>query len=505
MDRTVMIWDFHTGYLHSTLKEHTDVVNWCCFSHDSKLVASSSNDLTIKIWNTGTEELLSVIGGDKDFISFCMFTNDGKGILCTSLNFIQMFSVADGTLLWHIETPSDVLSLALSPNQKYLAAAHNDMSARLIDLKDKQFVNSYNGHDSWLNSVSFSPDGNSIVTSSQDGFCKVWNVDYGSNSLEVLTDIFDAAFIGDNEFVIVAATRTNEIRLLQSHDNICNSDKFPSKITCCVLSDDSKLSAIGFDDGTIKVLETISMNVNSTLIKHSAGITMMKFNSRRLVSSSVDNTCVLWCLHQNAVLCVFNGHKDVITSCMFVANGDMVISSSYDGSMVVWDSQCGDTMFTFNHDDNAVISCEVSNNGKHFLSCSADSKARLWNSSDGTLKHTVDDHNDAVRCVAFSNDDSVFATGSDDGTVKVWSVDNGELVCECEGHDGWVLDIKFNEFNDIILTLSNDIKWFNLDGDILQTFHIIGNSLRSISCSKDFKKCITIDNLGYSYILDCIS
>jgi WD40 repeat protein len=53
-DETLKIWDTSTGSLQQTLKGHSDFVTSVAFSHDSKLLASASDDETVKIWDTST-------------------------------------------------------------------------------------------------------------------------------------------------------------------------------------------------------------------------------------------------------------------------------------------------------------------------------------------------------------------------------------------------------------------------------------------------------------------
>jgi WD40 repeat protein len=57
--------------------------------------------------------------------------------------------------------------------------------------------NRLEGHDNWVTSVSFSPDGKTLVSGSYDNTIKLWNVETGK-----------------------------EIRTLKGHDNSVNSVNF---------------------------------------------------------------------------------------------------------------------------------------------------------------------------------------------------------------------------------------------------------------------------------------
>ena len=65
-DKTVKVWDAATGTLQKTLEGHSHAVNSIAFSHDSKLLASASNDKTVKIWDAATGTLQQTLEGHSD-------------------------------------------------------------------------------------------------------------------------------------------------------------------------------------------------------------------------------------------------------------------------------------------------------------------------------------------------------------------------------------------------------------------------------------------------------
>ncbi|KAK4148427.1 putative WD domain protein, partial [Chaetomidium leptoderma] len=53
-DRTIKLWDAATGACTATLKGHSREVSSVAFSHDSKMLASASDDASIKLWDAAT-------------------------------------------------------------------------------------------------------------------------------------------------------------------------------------------------------------------------------------------------------------------------------------------------------------------------------------------------------------------------------------------------------------------------------------------------------------------
>ena len=59
-DKTIKVWDAHTGNLVSgPFEGHTDWIMSVAFSPDGKYIASGSHDKTIRVWNTFTDNPIS--------------------------------------------------------------------------------------------------------------------------------------------------------------------------------------------------------------------------------------------------------------------------------------------------------------------------------------------------------------------------------------------------------------------------------------------------------------
>jgi WD40 repeat protein len=119
-----------------TLEGHSNRVKSVAFSHDSRLLASASNDKTVKVWDTATGMLQQTLEGHSDWVRSVAFSHDSKLLVSASLdNAVKVWNIAIGELQQTLE-----------------------------------------GHSSSVNSVTFSHDSKLLVSASRDKTVKVWNI-----------------------------------------------------------------------------------------------------------------------------------------------------------------------------------------------------------------------------------------------------------------------------------------------------------------------------------------
>jgi WD40 repeat protein len=214
-DRGVRVWRVSDGRLVRTLSGHTARVGDVAFSPDGKLLASASQDRTARIWRVADWAPVRVLHEPNGPVTSVAFSGDGdtlvtgggggtarvwstgdwkqravlgptrsRELVLRALpsrdgRYVVTLDLDSRARIWHgdggrpIKTLQNVASVAFSPSDDELLVADGDATARILPASGGQ-PTLLRGHTDIVNDARFSPKGDLIVTSSDDGTVRVW-------------------------------------------------------------------------------------------------------------------------------------------------------------------------------------------------------------------------------------------------------------------------------------------------------------------------------------------
>jgi hypothetical protein len=200
---------------------HKDIIYALAFSPDGKLLASAGYDRDIKLWSPGSDKPVKVLQDHSDTIYGLSFHPEGKLLASAAADrAVKVWDIDSGKRLYTLGDPTDwVYAVAWSPDGNHLAAAGINKSIRIWEANAAggKLVHSVFAHTQPVTRLVYSKDGSTLYSMSEGKNLKSW----------------DAAKMKE-KFVFPAQTET---------------------MLALALSPDDKQLAVGFFDGTLKLIE----------------------------------------------------------------------------------------------------------------------------------------------------------------------------------------------------------------------------------------------------------
>ncbi|KAG6493897.1 hypothetical protein ZIOFF_048900 [Zingiber officinale] len=262
-------------------------------------------------------------------------------------------------------------------------------------------------------SLDWTPERNRIVSASQDGRLIVWNA--------------------------LTSQKTHAIKL-----------QCPWVVTCAFAPNGLSVACGGFDSACSifnlnSHVERDSIPVSRVLTGHKGYVYSCQYvpdQETRLITSSGDQTCVLWDVTTGQRISVFGGEfpsghtASVLSVSINSSNSNMFVSGSCDATARLWDARIASrAVRTYHGHQGDVNTVKFFPDGQRFGTGSNDSTCRLYDMRTGhqlqvySQQHDTDDNEvPIVTSIAFSLSGRLLFAGYSSGDCYVWDTLVGEVV-----------------------------------------------------------------------------
>ncbi len=188
---TLYVWNFEQPEHPVKLIGHTAHIWALAFSPDGKRLVSgaSASDYTARIWHVELGEEIATLPMDERRVRRVpmgfAFSPCGNLIVGGMNNEIRFWCAEKLTTLRTIPQPENnrrTYALTFSPCGNYLASGTwwqegmEKMAIRIWDVASGENIHTFWGHNSDVQSLSFSPDGMHLASSGFDGTILVWDL-----------------------------------------------------------------------------------------------------------------------------------------------------------------------------------------------------------------------------------------------------------------------------------------------------------------------------------------
>jgi WD40 repeat protein len=464
-------------------------------SPDGKLLASVSPGETIQVRETSTGN------------EICSFPAPGGAVSLAFGPGGRRLAAACGyrtVRLWDLDArrehlvlpgdPGDPWRVAFSPNGGLLAIAYNDLDdtrmpvggvIHIRDTADGKEVLVLRGHQHYVTSVAFHPDGSRLVSGSYDQTAKIWDLETGQ---EVLTlgnhagGIHGVAFTGDGTGILTAQGNIPSSRIRLDLPRPRYGVKFwtavpwseptsppaslthrgrrgahDGPVTCVACSPDGRQVLSGGFDRQVDLWDVEQGVLLRRLSGHGHVVWTVAFSpdGRRGISGSEDRTLRLWDLKTGQQLQRLEGHRGVISSVAFLPDGRHVISGAWDGTARLWDLETAKEVGQFKT-VAPVLSLALTRDGKHVLFGSNDGKLRYWDVRTRTEVRAFPGPANYVEGVALTGDGQRAMASAADGLIHVYDAASGREGKPLRGHTAKVDCVVLSPDGSRVLSCGED-------------------------------------------------
>ena len=293
--------------------------------------------------------------------------------------------IADGarqkaTLQGHTD---HVWNVAFSPDGQTLASSSWDHTIRLWDPHTAQHQIRLIGHTSYVFSVSFSPDGQTLASAGWDKTIRLWN------------------------------PHTGQIKgTLTAH---------PGSVASVAFSPDGGILASGGDSQTLLLWDTTTWTVETTLTGHTGLVEFVAFSpdGATLASGSRDSTIRLWNPHTTNHIRTLTS-SDTVNRLAFSPDSQTLASAGWDNTIRLWNPNTGKLKRTFPNQTGWVNSVAFSPDGATLAI--GNRGISLWDIETGQYKKPLAQDIGSAVSVVFSPDGTMLASGSADTKVRLWDL-----------------------------------------------------------------------------------
>ncbi|TPN55172.1 MULTISPECIES: caspase family protein [unclassified Mesorhizobium] len=316
--------------------------------------------------------------------------------------------------------------------------------ARAEDVPDFHLDLDTGGHSAQVTDLAFTPDGEDIVSASDDKTIRIWDWQSGVTLRTIRGYLGNGS---DGKIFAVAVSPDGKTIAAGGYFGVGLGDKPPY--------------------GDVRLFDFATGKMKAVLKAADYAIYDLAFSpdGKTLTAGGGDGMVYLWRTDDTSVtgwtldkkLDADSWHIDKLA---FAAGGTRLAAATTDNGIRLWDVAKGEEIAlpaeAEQLRDISVQALATSPDGSLFATGSKDGQVQLWRAADGTLARTMPKQDFLIGSLTFAKGSRLVASCgyrcADKHRSTVWNIDTGEKLLDYSGHDGTVYASAANADGSLVAT-----------------------------------------------------
>jgi len=433
---SVRVWDSRTGNSLRVFRVgQNEYAGSVAFSPDGSRVLASYGD-RVRLWDMASGLTVLELRGH----SAGIFSPDGSRIATSGSGTVKIWDArTGGPNLKHIAHAGQVFCGTFDPTGRYYLTGSGDRTARLWDTQTQELVREFNA-TSGVFGIAISPDGRRLITAGdvmqgKNRNARVWDVDTGEVVMDLVghsRPVRATAYSPDGQSILTGS-EDGTARLWDPQTGECRAEyrqpgKLARELDCVTFSPDGRRFAAA-GQFTSAICWRVDTPDKPEFQLPSAGLepgsVCFSPDGSHLVTGVANGVARIWDSRTGAHVGDLRGHTERVYSIAFTPDGNRIVTGSWDNTVRVWDAKTRQPLLELKGHDQWVMAVAVSSDGQRILSCGSDKAVCIWDARPLRSPPPFSGQGDDSIAATLNADCNLGATLARDGTMTVWDVRSG--------------------------------------------------------------------------------
>lgn len=364
-----------------------------------------------------------------------------------------------------------VSSVTYSPDGQNILSGSEDGTLRLWDLEGKELT-VFRGHTGAVNKAVFSLDGEKILSGGDDRMAILWDKK-GKELLRIQDSHYvkEVAFFGKGD-TLITGNMNGLIQIWnQKGDSLGMFNGHSEEIRSIDISSSGSILS-GSSDSTVQIWRLDKLD-DPRIIRYPHAVLDAIFSPKgeSVLLGGEDGKVSSWS-NEGIFEKDYSGHRGQVNALVFLPDGERFLSASSDNTIRLW-TIAGKELGVYKGHSQVINSLDINPSAEFLLSAGKDNKVLKWRLSSKTQKVLATGEQEVLGWT-MGEEAELFISASRDG-LKLWD-NQGNLNTKLGGHEDQVNAVFYSEEQGLILSAGNDGQLILWDDEGNQNLNISAES-----------------------------